>query len=219
MRVHPEDKLDVLAGTLEPDATIPGSADHFDATPFLHLVPLERAGMERSEYDVRVVRVELALIPAHDGLLTRPPSCCGRGGGGYMNTKGSRKFVVRSSSSHHPHSAGTNERTSIALAYAAPHAGGIRMPQSGWEERVGDDDSEGGAPVGRERARRDGERQARVDECAKVRRWELGARGARRGRKDGGLFLHFDWGWLGRGGCECWWSRCWNGRWRGYEGL
>ena len=89
------------------------------------------------------------------------------------------------------------------------------MPQAGWEERVGDDNREGGAPVGRERARRDGEWQARVDERAKVRRWELGARGARRGRKDGGLFLHFDWDWLGRGRGECWWSGCWDGCWRG----
>ena len=78
--------------------------------------------------------------------------------------------------------------TSIALAYAAPHANGIRMTQAGWEERVGDDNSEGGAPVGQERAWRDGERQARVDERAKVRRWELEARSTLRGRKDEGFF-------------------------------
>ena len=93
------------------------------------------------------------------------------------------------------------------------------MPQAGWEERVGDDDGEGGAPVERERAWRDGERQARVDECAKVGRWELGARGARRGGEDEGLFFQFDWDWLGRGGRQCRWSRCWNGCWRGYEGV
>lgn len=219
MRVHPENKFDILASTLDTDATIANSADHFDTTPLLHFVPLERASVERSEYDVRVVRVELALIPAQNGLLTRPPPCSG-GGGGYMNTKSSRKFVIRSSrspssGSRHSHSAGANGRTSIAFAYATPHAGGIRVPQAGWEERVGDDNREGGAPVGRERARRDGEWQARVDERAKVRRWELGARGARRGRKDGGLFLHFDWDWLGRGRGECWWSGCWDGCWRG----
>ena len=104
MRVHPDNKLDILTGTLDTDAPIAGAADHFDATPLLHLVPLEGAGVEGSEDDVRVVRVELALIPAHNGLLARPPSGRGggdesSGGGGYMNTKGSRKFVIRSSRS------------------------------------------------------------------------------------------------------------------------
>ena len=219
MRINPDNKLDIFAGALDTDAPIAAAADHVDATPLLHLVPLEGASVEGSEEDVRVVRVELALIPAHDGFLARPPSCRGggdesSGGSRYMNTKCSREFVIRpswSSSSGSPcpcpsssrsrHFVGADEHTGIALAYAAPDTSGIRMPQGGWEECVGDYDGESGAPVERECARRDGEWQARVDECAKVGRWELRAWGARRGGKDERFLFHFDRNWLGGGGC------------------
>jgi len=185
VRVHPEHELDILTGALDVDAPIADAVGHLDAAPLFYLVPLEPPGVERSEDDVRVVRIELALVPARGGLLGRPPSRRGGGGGessgssGYMNAKGSRKLIVWSSRSPsccsaHPsscrcrrsYSPAADERTRIALAYAAPHASGIRVPEAGREECVGDDDGERGAPVGRERARRDGEWQARIDERA-----------------------------------------------------
>ena len=86
MRVHPEDNLDILAGALDAHARI--SSDDLDAAPLLDLVPLERARVECSEDDVRVVRVEPALVPTHDDLFAaraRPPppgSRSSSGGGG-----------------------------------------------------------------------------------------------------------------------------------------
>ena len=165
MRVHPQDKLDVLAGALDADASI--VADNLDTAPLLDFVPLERAGMKRSEDDVRIVRVELALVPAHDEFLARlgsrgsgSGSGSGSGDGGYVNTKRSRKLVIRTSpSSSSSQSAATgDESTAIALGDPTPHPAGIRVPQTGREKRIGDDDSERGAPVEGERARWDGER-------------------------------------------------------------
>ena len=67
VRVYPEDNLDILTGALDVDAPIAGAK-------VLDLVPLEQARVKRSEDDVRVVRVELARVPAHHDLFAGPPS-------------------------------------------------------------------------------------------------------------------------------------------------
>ena len=216
VRVHPEDDLDILAGPLDAYARI--GAHDLDAAPRLDLVPLERARVERGEDDVRVVRVELAFVPAHGDLFAAsacPPSpssnsSSGGGGGdgggregggysGYVHAKRRGKVIIRPSptrtataacscSSSRPSDA-SGDGTRIALAYSAPHAPGIRVAQAGGEERIGDDDSEGGAPVEREGAGRDGEGQGWVDEGAEVCGWELRAWGARGWREDELFFL------------------------------
>ena len=215
VRVHPEEDLDILAGTLDAYARI--GAHDLDAAPRLDLVPLERARMERGEDDVRVVRVELALVPAHGDLFAAgscPPSpssnsSSGGGGGdgggreggghsGYGNAKRRGKVITRPSPTRPATaSCGSSSRASdasddgprIALAYPAPHAAGIRVAQGGGEERIGHDDGEGGAPVEREGAGRDGEGQGWVDEGAEVCGWELRAWGARGWREDERFFL------------------------------
>ena len=114
-----------------------------------------------------------------------------------MNTKRIRKLIIRPSptatgsrsSSGNRHDERTPIALTLALGYAAPHASGIRVPQAGGEERIGNDDRERGAPVERERARCDGERQAWVDERAEVCGRELRAWRARRRREDRRFFL------------------------------
>ena len=54
------------------------------------------------------------------------------------------------------------------------------VPEAGREKPIGDDDGERGAAIERERARRDGEGQTRVDKRAEVCGRELGARRAGR---------------------------------------
>jgi len=80
VRVHPEDKLEILSGALDVDAPIAG-AENLDTAPLLDLVPLKQARVKRSEDDARLVRVELALVSAHHDLFARPPSRCGGGRG------------------------------------------------------------------------------------------------------------------------------------------
>jgi len=76
------------------------------------------------------------------------------------------------------------------------------VPQAGGEEYIGDDDGECGVAVKRERARRNGERQTRVNERAKVCGRELGARREGRRWKDERLFLGLTGG-DGWGGTDC----------------
>ena len=116
-----------------------------------------------------------------------------------MDTKRSRKVDIRpsptaSSSSPSPSSATTcsassDESTPIALAYPAPHATRVGVPEAGREEPVGDDDGERGAAIERERAWRDGEGQTRVDKRAEVCGRELGARRAGRRWEDERFFV------------------------------
>jgi hypothetical protein len=190
MRVHPEHELDVLAGALDPDAPI--GANDLDATPVPDLVPLERAGMQRSKDDVRVVGIELALIPAHDGLFAPRP-------GPSLSTPQS-PYQPSTRTTRTPDTPSTSS-TPIALAHAAPHAPRIRVLDARREERVRDDDGERGAPVGRERAWLDRERHAWVHERAEVGGRQLGAWRARRRGEDERLFLRFG----SRACCCCCW--------------
>jgi len=68
VRAHHEDEFDILAGSLDADTPI-AAAENLDTALLLNLVPLERG-----KDNVRVICVELALVPGHHDLFAGPPS-------------------------------------------------------------------------------------------------------------------------------------------------